>query len=101
MNGTLEECNMLYNQLAEKTNKFSPDVEVMIAPPFLFLKELAEKQNKKIIITAQNCANKEKGAYTGEISVSMLKSIGIKYIIVGHSERRLIYGESIKDISEK
>lgn len=101
MNGTLDESTALFNSIAERENEFPKNMEVMVAPSYLYLKSLKDFKVDNITIAAQNCADKESGAYTGEVSVSMLKSIGIKYVIVGHSERRLIYGESIKDISEK
>ena len=101
MNGTFNESNTLFNAIAERKNEFPNSVEVMVAPSYLYLKSLHDQKVDKIVVAAQNCANKESGAYTGEVSVSMLKSIGVKHVIVGHSERRLIYGETIKDISEK
>ena len=52
-------------------------------------------------IAAQNCANKESGAYTGEISASMVKSTGATYVILGHSERRAYYGETNALLKEK
>lgn len=101
MNGTLNESSSLFDAIALRTNEFPSGVEVMVAPSFLYLKSLLDKESDNIVVAAQNCADKEKGAYTGEVSVGMLKSIGVKHVIVGHSERRLIYGETIKDISEK
>ena len=101
MNGNHAESLSLFNAIVAGKNHFPDGVEVMIAPSFLFLSELVKKNEKKIKVVAQNCASKEKGAYTGEVSAAMLQSIGIEGAIVGHSERRLIYGESIADISEK
>ena len=73
----------------------------MVAPSFVFLNELNQQKDSGVKILAQNCAGSEEGAYTGEVSAKMLKSIGIDSVIIGHSERRHIYGESIKDVSEK
>jgi triosephosphate isomerase len=101
MNGTLYESIDLLGAIAKRTMEFPNKVEVMVAPSFLYLKSLIDKGVDNIAVAAQNCADKESGAYTGEVSVSMLKSIGVNYVIVGHSERRLIYGETIRDISEK
>lgn len=101
MNGTFDESTDLFNSIAERNNEFPNNVEVMVAPSYLYLKSFRDQNAGNLTIAAQNCADKESGAYTGEVSVSMLKSIGVKHVIVGHSERRLIYGESIKDISEK
>ena len=101
MNGNHAESLSLFNAIVAGKDHFPDGVEVMIAPSFLFLSELVKKNEKKIKVVAQNCASKEKGAFTGEVSAAMLQSIGIEGAIVGHSERRLIYGESIADISEK
>ena len=101
MNGTFEESAYLFNSIVERNNEFPNNVEVMVAPSYLYLKTMSDQNVDNITIAAQNCADKESGAYTGEVSVTMLKSIDVKHVIVGHSERRLIYGETIKDISEK
>ena len=101
MNGTLYESLDLFSAIAKRKNEFPDNVEVMVSPSFLYLKTFIDQGVDHIVVTAQNCADKESGAYTGEVSVNMLKSVGIKHVIVGHSERRLIYGETIKDISEK
>jgi triosephosphate isomerase len=101
MNGTYDQSIALYNSIASKSNEFPDNVEVMVAPAYLYLKSISDLKNNRIVLAAQNCADKESGAYTGEISVDMLKSVGVKHVIVGHSERRLIYGETIRDISEK
>ena len=73
----------------------SNNIEVILGAPFPFLYELV-KQNlseSHISIAAQNCHHEERGAYTGEISIDMLDSIGVPYVILGHSERRQYYGE--------
>ena len=68
--------------------------EIIVAPPSLYLSEFASKKGKQICLAAQNCSDNENGAYTGEISASMLYSIGVKYCLVGHSERRQYQKES-------
>jgi triosephosphate isomerase (TIM) len=78
------------NKLAEKK---TGDAIVVVAPPFTHLVEV-----KKVLtvtkLSAQNCASEENGAFTGEISVDMLKSAGVEYVIIGHSERRSFYHET-------
>lgn len=71
-------------------------VKVILGSPFPYLKSLVDavEINNGINISAQNCAQHEKGAYTGEVSASMLKSINVPYVIIGHSERRAYYNES-------
>ena len=101
MNGDQASAKTLFNDLSSQKSSFPNNVDVMVAPSFIFLNELVEQKDSGIKVVAQNCAASEEGAYTGEVSVKMLKSIGIESVIVGHSERRHIYGESIRDISEK
>lgn len=69
--------------------------ELIIAPPFTHLAPVAEVvKGTKVALSAQNCADHTSGAYTGEISVDMLESLGCTYCILGHSERRQYYGET-------
>lgn len=75
--------------------------EVIVAPPAPYLVTAAEIFQSKAEIAAQNVSEYEDGAYTGEISTGILKSIGVKLAIVGHSERRSIYGETNEDIGNK
>lgn len=72
---------------------FPEDVEVIIGVPYISLSSMS-KLASKIEIAAQNCHQEDKGAYTGEISASMLHSVGCKYVILGHSERRQYFNES-------
>ncbi len=77
-------------------------VEVIIAPPFPFLAAAVEQvAGTPIVVAAQNCHQKGHGAFTGEVSAAMLKSIGVKACIVGHSERRQYFGETDRAVSEK
>jgi len=76
--------------------------KIVVCPPNLYIKALAElsKKTKKIAIGSQNVFFEQKGAFTGETSPSMLKNLGVQYVIVGHSERRRM-GESSEDVSKK
>ncbi len=78
------------------------DRDVMIAPPFIAL-DAAEKalEGSNVALGAQNCHWKDEGAFTGEISPRMLADIGVTYVIVGHSERRHIFGETDEMIRQK
>jgi triosephosphate isomerase len=100
MNMDKNEAMNLYNSLRDHSDSFPENVEVILAPPYLYLDELNNKSSK-INISAQNCSSNNNGAFTGEISASMLRSIGVNSAIVGHSERRHIFGESIRECSEK
>ncbi len=76
------------------------NLEAGIAAPYLYLNDLA-KISKHLIVAAQNCFFEEKGAFTGEISINMLKDIKVTHVIIGHSERRTIFGESDELINKK
>lgn len=76
--------------------------EIVICPPFPYLAAMHEKYpSRKFSLGAQNCADQEKGAFTGETSVNMLASVGVSHVIVGHSERRSIYQETDTVINQK
>jgi triosephosphate isomerase len=76
------------------------NVQTIICPPFPYFSISKKFKNKKIILGAQNVANFPEGSHTGEVSPKMLKDLGVKYSIVGHSERRLA-GETNKNINQK
>lgn len=91
---TLKEAQELFSSIKEEIK----DKDVVICPPSIFLPSLICEGIK---FGAQNCFWEEKGAYTGEISPQMIKSVGCEYVIIGHSERRKIFNESNKDIRKK
>lgn len=77
-------------------------VEVVLAPPFPFLAATVDQvRGTRMVVAAQNCHEADHGAYTGEVSVPMLKSIGVGACIVGHSERRQYFGETDAIIARK
>ncbi len=77
-------------------------VEVVVAPPFTALAAAAEEiSGSSLLLAAQNCYPASTGAFTGEVSPLLLKDIGCSYVIVGHSERRQLFGESDEFINEK
>jgi len=77
--------------------------EMVIAPPFVSLPKLADllHNSGNIQIGAQNCSQYDSGAYTGDVSVRMLREVFVHYVIIGHSERRAIYGETDEVINAK
>jgi triosephosphate isomerase (TIM) len=78
------------------------NVDVVICPPATNLSEVAEMLTESNISTgAQNCYWEKEGAFTGEISVSMIKSVGCAYVIIGHSERRKYFGETNETVNKK
>jgi triosephosphate isomerase len=71
-----------------------PELEVGVAPPFTALAAVQKRvEGSKLLLCAQSCHFEEKGAFTGEISVPMLKDLGVSHVLVGHSERRQFFGE--------
>lgn len=75
--------------------------DVVVAPPFLHLTEVSKAVGSLVSVSAQNCAAEASGAYTGEVSAAMLRSAGIPYVIIGHSERRTYYGETDAILAKK
>ena len=95
MNTTVPEGVELAKAVVEKAKDLPANVELVVAPPFTHLACVADVlKGSKVALSAQNCADHEKGAYTGEVAVNMLTSLGCKYTILGHSERRQYYGET-------
>ena len=100
MNMTLQEGVALATEL--KNQVVNPSCAVVIGTPFIHLATVAELlKDSPIAVAAENCADKEKGAYTGEVSAAMVASTGAEYCILGHSERRAYYGETYEILKDK
>lgn len=101
MHKTVKESVDFTRQLVGKLSE-SAKSDVVIAPPFTSLHPVAEElRDSAIYLSAQNLHWDEKGAYTGEVSAGMLVDVGCKYVIIGHSERRVFFNESDGDINRK
>ena len=102
MNTTLAEGLALAKGLDEALKGKTPNCDVIIGTPFTHLASVAAAiDTNKIGVAAENCADKEKGAYTGEVSAAMVASTGAKYVILGHSERRAYYHETPEILKTK
>ena len=102
MNKSLQEGIELAKELNEALKDKKVNSDVVIGTPFIHLASVAAAVDAdKIGVSAQNCADKESGAYTGEVSAEMVASTGAKYVILGHSERRAYYGETPEILKEK
>ncbi len=102
MNNDLKESEKLIVELKNLLKNEKPNCDVIVCPPFTSLSEASKLvSGSSIKLGAQNMHFEENGAFTGEISASMLKSVGCEYVILGHSERRHIFGESDEVINKK
>ena len=102
MNLNLQEGVALAKELNEALQADKPNCDVVICTPFIHLASVAQVLDQNIIgLGAENCADKEKGAFTGEVSAEMVKSTGAQYVILGHSERREYYKETPEILKEK
>jgi triosephosphate isomerase len=104
MNKTLEEANILASEIQGMVaDEVKGDVKVIFCTPFPYLLPIKNLlgNNPRISVGAQNCSEHESGAYTGEVSAGMIKSLGVPYVILGHSERRQYFGEDGKLLAKK
>lgn len=98
---SIKKAKMLFNSV-KKGIKNIKNNEIIVCPPFVYLSELKIKNKEsKIKLGAQSCFWEKEGAFTGEISPAMLKDLGIKYVIIGHSERRKYFQETDETINKK
>lgn len=102
MNNDLKESEILIVELKNLLQNENPNCDVIVCPPFTSLSEASKLlKGSQIKLGAQNMHFEENGAFTGEVSASMLKSVGCEFVILGHSERRHIFGESNEMINKK
>ncbi len=102
MNMNLQDGVALAKEINEALVADKPNCGVIICTPFIHLASVAQVLDAEVVgLGAENCADKAKGAYTGEVSAEMVKSTGAQYVILGHSERRQYYGETAEILKEK
>ena len=103
MNLDHDSANALFDQIVERVSNADSSLRFIVGSPNIYLKDFADraKQISNLELAAQNCATHDSGAYTGEVSASMLKSIGVESVIIGHSERRSYYNEDNATLSLK
>ena len=102
MNGSREHAGMLVAGVCEGVRALLPEVDVGLCPPFVYITAAgAVIADAPIRLGGQTCAGAERGAFTGEISASMLADVGCSFVLVGHSERRTLYGEDDAEVAEK
>ncbi|MCC7524610.1 MAG: triose-phosphate isomerase [Chitinophagaceae bacterium] len=103
MNLTFDQAGNLLDEILKAPNQLQPHQKVVLAVPFPYLQFAQNKISGKVnfFTAGQNCYTKSRGAFTGETSAEMLHSIGIGYVVLGHSERREYFGESNAMLEEK
>lgn len=104
MNKTLDEATALVSEVVNMVkDEITGEVEVVLCPPSIYLTTVRQylSGSSRISLGAQNCHEKSAGAYTGEVSAPMLKSVGVEYVILGHSERRQYFHETNAQLVEK
>ncbi|MCC8018205.1 MAG: triose-phosphate isomerase [Rikenellaceae bacterium] len=102
MNTTPMEGVELAKAVVAGVRSVDKSVNFIVAPPFTHLSEVIKvTRGTGVAVSAQNCAAEAKGAYTGEVSAAMIASLGVEYVILGHSERREYYGETSETLNKK
>ena len=102
---SLKEAKKIFNEIKKVASKLKK-VDTVICPPFVYLPALGDSVSKQtwrlsLQVGAQDIFYEDKGAFTGEISVMMVKNLGANYVIIGHSERRKYLGETNEIINKK
>ena len=103
MNLTLQQAEKLLDDVLANLPQLQPQQQVVFAVPFPYLQMAQQKiaGKQQVFIAAQNCYTKKSGAFTGEVSVEMLQSLNIGFVVLGHSERREYFGEDNQFLAEK
>ena len=102
MNKDVNETSEFFSALQKELNGYNGTAEVVVCPPFIALQAAVKaSQGTPFKIGAQNLHYENDGAFTGEISARMIKSLGIPYVIIGHSERRQYFGETDEIVAKK
>jgi len=101
MNGSKDLAQTLVGYVRPRVESLDNGVEVVIIPPAIYVRDVAENAGEGLALGIQNVGQWASGAYTGEISAGMAKDQGCRYALVGHSERRQIFGETDAEVAEK
>lgn len=102
MNKTVAEATALAREVRDAVHGLGDRVEVAVAPPFTALWTVARSlEGSAVAVAAQNCHAEASGAFTGEVSAAMLKEVGCRWVILGHSERRQLFGETDAGVAKK
>lgn len=100
-NGTLQSVKDLVNDVINKAQFDDSKVEVVVAPVTIHIATVKALINPTVSVAAQNMSQTGKGAFTGEVSCDQLKDFDINWVIIGHSERRNLFGETDAQVAAK
>src|SRR5687767_14117131 len=102
MNKTIAEAEALTKDLLAASSQLNTKASIVLCAPFPYLQAVSRLlAGSRLLVGAQNCSEHDSGAYTGEVSASMLQSLGVPYVIIGHSERRQYFGETGATLARK
>lgn len=101
MNGSKDLSDKLVGYVRSEAGSLDNDVEVVIIPPAIYVADVLEQARNTASVGVQNVGQWQSGAFTGEISSEMAKDAGCRYALVGHSERRQLFGETDEQVAEK
>lgn len=101
MNGSKDLVQQLVGQVREQVASLDNGVEVVVIPPALYVDSVIALCGSELVAGVQNVSQWESGAYTGEVSADMAKDLGCRYVLVGHSERRQLFGETDVLVAQK
>ncbi|ALO47293.1 triose-phosphate isomerase [Pseudohongiella spirulinae] len=102
MNGSRSDIGELISSLVAELGDGVNGVDIVVCPPFPYLNQVADAAHgSELVLGAQNLSEYSSGAYTGEVSASMLQDFRVRYVIVGHSERRSLFAESNQQAASK
>ncbi|WP_250655155.1 triose-phosphate isomerase [Alkalimarinus coralli] len=101
MNGNRQIAKDLAVGVSKIVERLNSSAEILVAPPFVLMTDVAENVSSSVNLAAQDVSSYDNGAYTGEVSVDMLSEFGCAYSIVGHSERRALFGDTDEVVAAK
>src|SRR5690606_26424637 len=101
MNGSKDLVQQLVGQVREQVASLDNGVEVVVIPPALYVDSVIALCGSELVAGVQNVSQWQSGAYTGEVSADMAKDLGCRYVLIGHSERRQLFGESDALVAQK
>lgn len=101
MNGSKERVRALLSAIKANASEYKGSVQLLICPPSVYIPSVADQLAGELVIGAQNVSEFDDGAYTGEVSCAMLRDFGVEYVLVGHSERRVLFKETDQNIAHK